>query len=188
MDWNFQSWQCEKRIPRRGLYSLVDWNDGSVWLIASAICRGLYSLVDWNITCCPPPLRFSCRGLYSLVDWNPCVSINTVNPCSSRLIQPRGLKWKNVKKVDALASRGLYSLVDWNIYVLPICVLRLRRGLYSLVDWNVSGNGVRYGDDIVEAYTASWIEIIHEFNNCDIAVSRLIQPRGLKFFRCKMMY
>ena len=93
VDWNFQSWQCEKRIPRRGLYSLVDWNDGSVWLIASAICRGLYSLVDWNITCCPPPLRFSCRGLYSLVDWNPCVSINTVNPCSSRLIQPRGLKW-----------------------------------------------------------------------------------------------
>ena len=122
------------------------------------------------------------RGLKS---YAPCV---TAFLLPSRLIQPRGLKWKNVKKVDALASRGLYSLVDWNIYVLPICVLRLRRGLYSLVDWNVSGNGVRYGDDIVEAYTASWIEIIHEFNNCDIAVSRLIQPRGLKFFRCKMMY
>ena len=54
------------------------------------------------------------------------------------------------------------------------------RGLYSLVDWNIipsSGASRRMG---VEAYTASWIEMLPVIAILAVMMSRLIQPRGLK--------
>ena len=54
------------------------------------------------------------------------------------------------------------------------------RGLYSLVDWNASIHPVT-ASCIVEAYTASWIEISNLWSHASKPPpSRLIQPRGLK--------
>ncbi len=80
-----------------------------------------------------------------------------------------------------LTGRGLYSLVDWNISRWGRSCERPRRGLYSLVDWNAYQRkyvSVR----AVEAYTASWIEISVEIISIVFTPSRLIQPRGLKFY------
>ena len=55
----------------------------------------------------------------------------------SRLIQPRGLKYYYQLSLILNIRRGLYSLVDWNT-----CRRRLTTAVY------------------VEAYTASWIEIL----------------------------
>ena len=56
----------------------------------------------------------------------------------------------------------------------------VRRGLYSLVDWN-NIPGIIYLSHLVEAYTASWIEIFISVHTYYWHQSRFIQPRGLKF-------
>ena len=59
------------------------------------------------------------------------------------------------------------------------------RGLYSLVDWNITDfYDIRCRQ--VEAYTASWIEITHQYRLLQFLWSRLIQPRGLKSY-CSML-
>ena len=103
----------------------------------------------------------------------------------------------------SLARRGLYSLVDWNLLESISDGMASSRGLYSLVDWNMPAPGRALTFD-VEAYTASWIEISLALKALKVRqsrglyslvdwnkitgiphplhfMSRLIQPRGLKF-------
>ena len=104
-----------RHLYRRGLYSLVDWNITECVSRQSIVCRGLYSLVDWNYKTVSRHIGVSGRGLYSLVDWNMIFEWCLV-AFMSRLIQPRGLKYHNLKNFTTIISRrGLYSLVDWNL-------------------------------------------------------------------------
>ena len=188
----------------RGLYSLVDWNDYWNHIKSFWYCRGLYSLVDWNPfidkkSSChivsrliqPRGLKFKTslfinniigsrliqpRGLKYPVHSTICHSLK------SRLIQPRGLKYGiMISEKRGSLGRGLYSLVDWNHQGSTYLQYTPGRGLYSLVDWNI----VRF---MVQCYNPSrglyslvdWnMDAWTVFNN--LTVSRLIQPRGLKF-------
>ena len=80
---------------------------------------------------------------------------------TSRLIQPRGLK-SSLSFILRMAvlGRGLYSLVDWNCKTNHCHEGVLCRGLYSLVDWNNDIYLAHRYLAVVEAYTASWIEIV----------------------------
>ena len=110
----------------------------------------------------------------------PVHSVESGCPIRSRLIQPRGLKcvsrtgnppgkveaytasWIEIcaitNQFSRLTCRGLYSLVDWNVAGTGGLLAPRGRGLYSLVDWNRL-NDRKLEALIVEAYTASWIEI-----------------------------
>ena len=150
--------------------------------------RGLYSLVDWNKNRRRDDRTIYCRGLYSLVDWNGEQHQGCSGAEWSRLIQPRGLKYMDIQFPHCCLCRGLYSLVDWNKKITDI------------------GKG-----NPVEAYTASWIEIaltlfviagllcrglysLVDWNAFFIfrilcsTMSRLIQPRGLKYLRNERTY
>ena len=174
----------------RGLYSLVDWNVFHLSCVCIHPGRGLYSLVDWNtykiggytgayveaytaswieialwlrskefqfveaytaswIEMAPqifkPSGRLS-RGLYSLVDWNKAVWDDKSVVDTSRLIQPRGLKYGVIRSHVWMDSRGLYSLVDWNVQQREEAMHRME----------------------VEAYTASWIEMIYGEKHLDM--------------------
>ena len=105
------------------------------WKISA--CRGLYSLVDWNA---PTSAAISIQGtveaytaswveiawdgrtyIKDTVEAYTASWIEIFNSISftcfipSRLIQPRGLKFKVFQPLSGIQCRGLYSLVDWNI-------------------------------------------------------------------------
>ena len=68
-------------------------------------------------------------------------------------------------------SRGLYSLVDWNVLGDELGKYFNGRGLYSLVDWNPLAFFHPFLCH-VEAYTASWIEIINPISSAAEQKSR----------------
>ena len=79
---------------------------------------------------------FCCRSLYGFVDWN----------------------LFGVYKGKRNWSRSLYGFVDWNNGTTPDLTNGGSRSLYGFVDWNaeLAPELLEY---LVEAYTASWIEI-----------------------------
>ena len=79
---------------------------------------------------------FCCRSLYGFVDWNNGTTPDLTNG----------------------GSRSLYGFEDWNLYGNCPHLKRPRRSLYGFVDWNaeLAPELLEY---LVEAYTASWIEI-----------------------------
>ena len=165
----------------RGLYSLVDWNSYPMITPPAARGRGLYSLVDWNASSWesfpdsalsrliqPRGLKYEERVFDTAAfdveaytaSWIEMLVISIMSVVVlSRLIQPRGLKYEHDFNGTWKYSRGLYSLVDWNKHSAFSSLVEARRGLYSLVDWNsILFLFFSYTD--VEAYTASWIEIL----------------------------
>ena len=99
--------------------------------------RSLYGFVDWNSF--PPDelFPFESRSLYGFVDWNSRYTASFGGNSMSKPIRLRGLK----------------SITNF------FCHVEKCRSLYGFVDWNS-----RVSDfplpAAVEAYTASWIEII----------------------------
>ena len=128
VDWNIIEKQKGKRNKRRGLYSLVDWNhhypSSCVWpswveaytaswieiakpiIVMKEFCVEAYT-ASW-IEIAIGVLKYSKshrRGLYSLVDWNNLLFAPFRNRRSSRLIQPRGLKY-------CIISRCIWMLMS----------------------------------------------------------------------------
>ena len=93
---------------------------------------------------------------------------------------PRGLKCIRLPLYLLLSGRGLCCLVDWNTASILPSKKYLCRGLCCLVDWNADDEHYQLGD-WVEAYVASWIEMLQLPGNQCGTVSRLMLPRGLKF-------
>ena len=119
---------------RRGLYSLVDWNNYVVKFFLRVFRRGLYSLVDWNKYDFVSYLAIKVEAYTAL--W---IEIKKLLKrlgwmLRSRLIQPCGLKYEAFRMIGGLNRRGLYSLVDWNNYDAGILHPVNHRGLYSLMD------------------------------------------------------
>ena len=102
--------------------------------------------------------RKSCRGFHSLVDWNHLPTSLLHSAGTSRLSQPRGLKCPQYEVGDCGLSRGFHSLVDWNIKCpYPPLYKVVEAFTASWIEITVFSH-----NDIlshVEAFTASWIEI-----------------------------
>ena len=108
---------------------------------------------------------FCCRSLYGFVDWNP----------------------KHFRYLQKITSRSLYGFVDWNPFPADFVPKQGSRSLYGFVDWNrlnlfystnaiwskpIRLRGLKYLEQVldtsttlVEAYTASWIEIVYHTVN-----------------------
>ena len=122
----------------------------------------------------------------------------------SRLIQPRGLKWSSNAGISSSLGRGLYSLVDWNhpyicsifsgwlveaytaswieIILAPHTDDEIKVEAYTASWIEIIRRNDFPAFDGVEAYTASWIEIAYLRGQEWQLQSRLIQPRGLKWW------
>ena len=165
----------------RGLYSLVDWNTKYMRETNRTDSRGLYSLVDWNIKLASYLKKATVeaytaswieikapyaiirpmegRGLYSLVDWNAAFPSDIYPRIMSRLIQPRGLKYipayrKHLRfRSRLIQPRGLkYTWMRKSKIVAESRLIQPR----GLKYWIPAIGILR---KIVEAYTASWIEM-----------------------------
>ena len=89
------------------------------------------------------------------------VVADDVAVAESKPIRLRGLKSNVSEFLKPCNSRSLYGFVDWNYHPLGNSVRQISRSLYGFVDWNplYSRKLVLI---IVEAYTASWIEIVKD--------------------------
>ena len=144
--------------------------------------RGLYSLVDWNIYDTEKLIPKIVEAYTA--SWIEILRRHEhTNRSRSRLIQPRGLKYRSREQIHGRIRRGLYSLVDWNTCrVILFSIFKLSR--------LIQPRGLKYTHllcilkaETVEAYTASWIEIYGACKGGRSVWSRLIQPRGLKWLR-----
>ena len=100
------------------------------------------------------------RGLCGLVDWNNLHNVAIYGVKESRLMWPRGLKWRLEHTWESWRCRGLCGLVDWNIHQSHPPFHKESRGLCGLVDWN------------------NWCHGAPDRGR----MSRLMWPRGLKCF------
>ena len=76
-------------------------------------------------------------------------------------------------------SRSLYGFVDWNTNPFGFAKRGMSRSLYGFVDWNHRGCRCPHQQS-VEAYTASWIEILLSCLLYRLDTSKPIRLRGLK--------
>ena len=142
-------------------------------------CRGLCGLVDWNR---PHPLCQTPAKVEAYVaSWIEILySSDKDGWTASRLMWPRGLKWDNHLQWLHYKRRGLYGLVDWNPSSQASAIGSAVEA-YTASWIEILTFAHRRSTPPVEAYTASWIEIIAvSYMTTGSVASRLIRPYGLK--------
>ena len=143
------------------------------YILQNPLCRSLYGFVDWNVGEAFAEAVQDCRSLYGFVDWN---------------------NWQFNFYV-LCACRSLYGFVDWNIRLNYEGEFIESRSLYGFVDWNSCAENITW-NYLVEAYTASWIEMGWKAVEGRGSRSKPIRLRGLKLqlfatghrFCCRSLY
>ena len=181
VDWNSIGLMIISGRLRRGLCSLVDWNlfRCSGFRCAASVEAYAASWIEIHKSVrCYLPLSVeayaaswiemvqSCIELFEreveayAASWIEIIVCRSFTPkLESRLMQPRGLKSETLSTFVKGMCRGLCSLVDWNTLGESVVNSGVRRGLCSLVDWNHKITVFPHIQH-VEAYAASWIEIL----------------------------
>ena len=181
MDWNSLLQKIYILPLCRSLYGFVDWNRKIQCHRADTESRSLYGFVDWNYSICLCINGFSRRSLYGFVDWN-CSA--TSSQCASA-VEAYTASWIEIYRVFSSVSLipveaytaswiEIYPshLWDRGLRSKPIRLRGLkwctRSSLCSRVAKSkpIRLRGLKYINNafiphlfMVEAYTASWIEI-----------------------------
>ena len=167
MDWNYHTYVLNVQNQGRSLCGFVDWNSSSIPVVAVFISSKPIRFRGLKCFRCMPFTYLNSRSLYGFVDWNSRCTIHIIiTRCRSLC---GFVDWNNdtYKTIQITRSRGLRSLVDWNFNIHSIYLYNFCRGLCSLVDWNKKTCRMMHGA-CVEAYVASWIEIIYPHNTLQL--------------------
>ena len=150
-------------VPRRGLYSLVDWNHYRMGNYQGKPCRGLYSLVDWNTT------------ILAYIMF--CITVEAYT--ASWIEITDGFRFGGRRN-----GRGLYSLVDWNLSAVPE-PYSSRVEAYTASWIEILWTGVHSVWHLSRLIQPRGLKSIWSDQISKTFLSRLIQPRGLKWSAAK---
>ena len=151
-------WAIIMNHNRRSLCGFVDWNQLTLQRKLHSLGRSLCGFVDWNASVqkstkesASKPMRL--RGLKS--QW----CITGPRSTGSKPMRLRGLKSRGRSRAAPCFRRSLCGFVDWNFEPDDPLADFEGRSLCGFVDWNWRKSRL-FILITVEAYAASWIEII----------------------------